>query len=46
MWARGRELGGYLSPQLLTPAERAAAERRHTPAAAMAEIAVLDFLGE
>jgi len=41
--ARGRDLGGYLAPQLLTPAARAAAEQRHTPEAVMREIAVLDF---
>jgi 2-polyprenyl-6-methoxyphenol hydroxylase-like FAD-dependent oxidoreductase len=43
--ARGRELGAYLEPSL-TPANRPAAERRHTPEAVMAEIAVLDFLRE
>jgi 2-polyprenyl-6-methoxyphenol hydroxylase-like FAD-dependent oxidoreductase len=41
--ARGRVLGGYLAPQLMTPAARAAAEQRHTPEAVMREIAVLDF---
>ncbi len=41
--ARGRELGGYLSPQLATPAALAAAERHHTPQAVMSEIAVLDW---
>jgi 2-polyprenyl-6-methoxyphenol hydroxylase-like FAD-dependent oxidoreductase len=41
--ARGRELGGYLSPQLTTPADLAAAERHHTPQAVMREIAVLDW---
>jgi 2-polyprenyl-6-methoxyphenol hydroxylase-like FAD-dependent oxidoreductase len=40
---RGRELGGYLQPHLLTPAALAAAERHHTPEAIMSEIAVLDF---
>ena len=40
---RGRELGGYLQPHLLTPTALAAAERHHTPAAIMSEIAVLDF---
>lgn len=40
---RGRELGGYLQPYLLTPAALAAAERHHTPQAIMSEIAVLDF---
>jgi len=40
---RGRELGGYLQPHLLTPAALAAAERHHTPHAIMSEIAVLDF---
>ena len=40
---RGRELGGYLQPHLLTPAALAAAERHHTPDAIMSEIAVLDF---
>lgn len=43
MVQRGRLLGGYLQPQLLTPAALAAAERHHTPEAVMAEIAVLDF---
>ncbi len=41
--ARGRELGGYLQPHLLSPAALAAAERHHTPQAVMSEIAVLDF---
>jgi 2-polyprenyl-6-methoxyphenol hydroxylase-like FAD-dependent oxidoreductase len=41
--ARGRDLGGYLSPQISTQAELAAAERHHTPQAVMAEIAVLDW---
>ena len=41
---RGRDLGGYLQPHLLTPAALAEAERHHTPAAVMSEIAVLDFL--
>lgn len=41
---RGRELGGYLQPQLLSPAALAEAERHHTPEAVMEEIAVLDFL--
>lgn len=40
---RGRELGGYLQPHLLTPVALAEAERHHTPAAIMREIAVLDF---
>jgi 2-polyprenyl-6-methoxyphenol hydroxylase-like FAD-dependent oxidoreductase len=40
---RGRELGGYLQPHLLTPTALAAAERHHTPQAVMSEIAVLDF---
>jgi 2-polyprenyl-6-methoxyphenol hydroxylase-like FAD-dependent oxidoreductase len=40
---RGRELGGYLQPHLLSPAALAAAERHHTPQAVMSEIAVLDF---
>jgi 2-polyprenyl-6-methoxyphenol hydroxylase-like FAD-dependent oxidoreductase len=40
---RGRELGGYLQPHLLSPAVLAAAERHHTPEAIMSEIAVLDF---
>jgi 2-polyprenyl-6-methoxyphenol hydroxylase-like FAD-dependent oxidoreductase len=40
---RGRELGGYLQPHLLSPAALAAAERHHTPQAIMSEIAVLDF---
>jgi 2-polyprenyl-6-methoxyphenol hydroxylase-like FAD-dependent oxidoreductase len=40
---RGRDLGGYLQPQLLTSDERARAERHHTPEAVMSEIAVLDF---
>jgi 2-polyprenyl-6-methoxyphenol hydroxylase-like FAD-dependent oxidoreductase len=40
---RGRELGGYLQPHLLTPQALAAAERHHTPQAVMSEIAVLDF---
>jgi 2-polyprenyl-6-methoxyphenol hydroxylase-like FAD-dependent oxidoreductase len=43
---RGRDLGGYLQPFRLTPDERARAERHHTPAAVMSEIAVLDFLKE
>jgi 2-polyprenyl-6-methoxyphenol hydroxylase-like FAD-dependent oxidoreductase len=41
--ARGRELGGYLQPQLLAPDALAKAERHHTPQAVMSEIAVLDF---
>jgi 2-polyprenyl-6-methoxyphenol hydroxylase-like FAD-dependent oxidoreductase len=41
---RGRELGGYLQPHLLSPAALAEAERHHTPEAVMREIAVLDFL--
>lgn len=41
--ARGRELGGYLQPQLLSPQALAVAERHHTPRAVMSEIAVLDF---
>jgi 2-polyprenyl-6-methoxyphenol hydroxylase-like FAD-dependent oxidoreductase len=40
---RGRELGGYLQPHLLSPAALAAAERHHTSQAVMSEIAVLDF---
>jgi 2-polyprenyl-6-methoxyphenol hydroxylase-like FAD-dependent oxidoreductase len=40
---RGRELGGYLQPHLMTPQALAIAERHHTPQAVMAEIAVLDF---
>ncbi len=44
--ARGRELGLYLQPSLATPADRLAAEHRHTPEAVMREIAVLDFLKE
>jgi 2-polyprenyl-6-methoxyphenol hydroxylase-like FAD-dependent oxidoreductase len=40
---RGRELGGYLQPHLLSPVALAAAERHHTPDAIMSEIAVLDF---
>ena len=40
---RGRELGGYLQPHLLSPTALAAAERHHTPQAIMSEIAVLDF---
>jgi 2-polyprenyl-6-methoxyphenol hydroxylase-like FAD-dependent oxidoreductase len=44
--ARGRDLGTYLQPELRTPEEREKAERHHTPAAVMAEIAVLDFLRE
>jgi 2-polyprenyl-6-methoxyphenol hydroxylase-like FAD-dependent oxidoreductase len=40
---RGRELGGYLQPHLLSPAALAVAERHHTPQAIMSEIAVLDF---
>lgn len=40
---RGRELGGYLQPHLLSPAALAAAERHHAPQAIMSEIAVLDF---
>ncbi len=42
--ARGHELGGYLQPTFASDAERAAAERHHTPQAVMEEIAVLDFL--
>jgi 2-polyprenyl-6-methoxyphenol hydroxylase-like FAD-dependent oxidoreductase len=41
--ARGRELGGYLLPHLLTSAALAEADRHHTPQAVMSEIAVLDF---
>jgi 2-polyprenyl-6-methoxyphenol hydroxylase-like FAD-dependent oxidoreductase len=41
---RGRELGAYLQPHLLSADALAAAERRHTPQAVMKEIAVLDFL--
>jgi 2-polyprenyl-6-methoxyphenol hydroxylase-like FAD-dependent oxidoreductase len=44
--ARGRDLGGYLTPDAASPAARAAAGRHHTPEAVMAEIAVLDFLKE
>jgi 2-polyprenyl-6-methoxyphenol hydroxylase-like FAD-dependent oxidoreductase len=40
---RGRDLGGYLQPHLLSPAALAAAELHHTPQAIMSEIAVLDF---
>jgi 2-polyprenyl-6-methoxyphenol hydroxylase-like FAD-dependent oxidoreductase len=43
---RGRALGGYLQPHLLTPAALADAERHHAPSAVMSEIAVLDFLHE
>jgi 2-polyprenyl-6-methoxyphenol hydroxylase-like FAD-dependent oxidoreductase len=42
--ARGRDLGIYLQPGLLTPEERKKAERHRSPEAVMAEIAVLDFL--
>ena len=42
--ARGRDLGACLEPRLATPADRERAERHHTPAAVMSEIAVLDFL--
>jgi 2-polyprenyl-6-methoxyphenol hydroxylase-like FAD-dependent oxidoreductase len=41
--ARGRELGGYLRRSYASEAERAMAERHHTPEAVMREIAVLDF---
>jgi len=41
--ARGRELGGYLAPQLVTPDAFAAAERHHAPQAVMSEIAVLEW---
>jgi len=41
--ARGRELGGYLAPQLATREALAAAERHHAPQAVMREIAVLDW---
>jgi hypothetical protein len=41
--ARGRDLGGYLAPQLSTAAALTASERHHTPQAVMSEIAVLDF---
>ncbi|MPZ37984.1 MAG: FAD-dependent oxidoreductase [Rhizobiales bacterium] len=41
---RGRELGGYLQPHLLSPVALAAAERHHGPETVMSEIAVLDFL--
>lgn len=40
---RARHLGAYLQAQLRTDADRAAATRHHTPAAVMAETAVLDF---
>jgi hypothetical protein len=43
---RGRELGICLQPHLATDEERIKAERHHTPAAVMEEIAVLDFLRE
>jgi 2-polyprenyl-6-methoxyphenol hydroxylase-like FAD-dependent oxidoreductase len=42
--ARGRDLGACLQPHLASEQERIKAERHHTPAAVMAEIAVLDFL--
>jgi 2-polyprenyl-6-methoxyphenol hydroxylase-like FAD-dependent oxidoreductase len=43
---RGRELGACLQPHFATEEERIKAKLHHTPAAVMAEIAVLDFLKE
>lgn len=40
---RARHLGAYMQAQLRTEEERAAAGRHHTPAAVMAETALLDF---
>ena len=40
---RGRHLGAYMQAQLSTAEERAAAARHRTPAAVMAETALLDF---
>ncbi len=40
---RGRHLGAYMQAQLSTEEERQAASRHHTPAAVMAETALLDF---
>ena len=44
--ARARQLGAYLQAQRLTAGERAAAERHRTPAAVMAETALLPDPGE
>ena len=41
---RGRDLGVYLQPQLNTEEDLRKAEKHHTPASVMAEIAILDFL--
>ena len=40
---RARQLGAYLQAQCDTAEERLAADRHHTPAAVMAETALLDF---
>ncbi len=40
---RARHLGAYMQAQLQTEDERAAADRHRTPAAVMAETALLDF---
>ena len=40
---RARHLGAYMQAQLRTEEERAAADRHRTPAAVMAETALLNF---
>ena len=40
---RGRHLGAYMQAQLTTEEERQAASRHRTPAAVMAETALLTF---
>ncbi len=44
MVQRGRDLGAYLQPEIVSEDQRIKAERHRTPDAVMAEVAVLDFM--